>query len=752
MSRVWKVGSRWSDTGHQESTILDIFRRYNVVFVGVRTKMFNEIQEGDLIGIADGRKIVAAGKAQSVPKPITELNIIFSEEDKNKFDYEEWVVGCRVSFTDIPNKENWVICPPGAIRRFQARAPELETVYKYLQQAQNVQQEFEIKAKSCTLFHNGKHPDEVLWKKGLSFRIPIYQRPYSWGDQQIQRFVNDLLAAFTGANGRPKEEPMFIGTMQLKNPVLNDNSKDQWVHDVIDGQQRLSTLIMLLKILRDRAPDAAQWAELAIETRLETKVSSGTQQQYLREAMATNTLEAFDAGQNPYLRAIPLILGYLENAERQGDEENGADPQASAKLDISGFVTYLTSNVYFVVIETCASLSKTLQIFDAINTSGMDLNGGDIFKVRYYEYLQVTKHAGEEAFNRISALYQAVDEKNRDFKRRVTSIEGILSLVQHVLVARHGMAKVLHDFGASTFFERFFDVRLRVNNWANYNRMTCDEIELSIEEIARLIDVRYGWESQIPKLGAEARCMLEFIRWSRYRAYEYLIVLFRDRFGTDPALTEMFIIQISKLFIIFSILYWRTVDELYYIMHGVNDKYGLIEMICGAKPAESADQVIAYINGKIAAQDTKIRNALNSYELTGNERAKSLTCRCSAMLEELPLAGATADKVWRAIFGTPIDIEHIESYNHKDEVERDRVHKEYGSEINRIGNLVVLERSLNRSISNEDYQRVKIPAYAAQKEFEIVRKHAKLYPEWGKEQCLRRKGEEVKKLLDYLCG
>ena len=752
MSQVWKVGSRWGETGHKDSSILDIFRRHNVVFVGVEQGRFKKIQEGDLIGIADGLKIVAVGMATSVPQPITELGIPFSEDDKRAFDYEDQVIGCKVSYADIPNQEEWVRCPPGAFRRFHARANELQAIYDKLQRDINVQQEFEIRAKSCTLLHNEKHSDEVLWRKGYSFRVPIYQRPYSWGEQQIQRFVNDLLAAFAGANGRPKQEPMFIGTMQLKNAVLVDKQQDRWVHDVVDGQQRLSTLMLLLKILRDRAPDAAKWADLAIDTRLTTAVSSGTQQRYLSEALAADSAGSLEAGQNPYLKAIPLIRGFLDNADRATDGDNGADPQAPMPLDVPGFVTYLTSKVYFVVIETCASLSKTLQIFDAINTSGMDLNGGDIFKVRYYEYLQMTKRVGEEAFNRISALYQAIDDKNRDFKRRVTSIEGILSLVQHVLVARHGMAKVLHDYGASTFFERFFDVRLRVDDWANYNRMACDAIDLGIEEIDRLIGVRYEWERTISMLGAEARSMLEFIRWSRYRAYEYLIVLFRDRYGADLAMTEQFIVQLSKLFVIYSILYWRTVNELHGIIRGVNDESGLLGMICGARSAASADQIIAYINGKIAAQRAKFSDALNNYELTGNERAKTLACRCSAMLDELPLPEATADKVMKIIFGTSIDIEHIESYNHKDEAQRERVHKEYGPEINRIGNLVVLESSVNRSISNEDYQRVKIPAYAAQKEFEIVRKHAKLYPKWGKEQCLRRKGEEVKKLVDYLCG
>ena len=750
MSNVWKVGSRWSETGHIDSSILDIFRRHNVVFVGRFQDRFQKVAVDDLIAVSDGKRVVAMGLATTPPRPITQMGIDFSKEDLRKFDFEDHVLGCRISFTDLTDEEkrNYRISTFHAV---DERADEFRKIFEGHRRRYDDEQEFDIDARSCTLI-NHADPNRVLWRNGVAFRVPIYQRPYSWKEPEIRRFVNDLLGAFSGSNGRPKEEPMFIGTMQLTNPMPLDDKRGQRVHEVIDGQQRLSTLILLLKILRDRAPTATQWEELAIETRLETKVSSGTQQRYLLEALGTNTAAPYDTGQNPYLQAMPLIQTLLDDTDSPTDGAPGDDPRAAVPIDVAGLVSYLTGKVYFVVIETRATLSKTLQIFDAINTSGMDLNGGDIFKVRYYEYLQATKKVGEEAFSCISALYQSIDDRNREFKRRVTSIEGILSLMQHVLVARHGMAKVLHDYGSSTFFERFFDVVLKIKNWANYNPKACAGIDLPIEEIDRLIHVRYEWERMIPALGAEARCMLEFIRWSRYRAYEYLIVLFRDRYGADPALTEKFIIQLSKLFVIFSILYWRTVNELHGVMRGVNDGPGLIGMICGAKPAEFADQVIAYINAQIAAQKTKFHNALNDYQLTDNEKAKSLACRVSAMLEELPLDGATADKVWKAIFGTPIDIEHIESYNHEIEAERVRVHKEYGPEINRIGNLVVLESSLNRSISNGDYQKIKILAYAAQKDFEIVRKHAKQYPEWGPTQCVKRKGQEVEKLVKYLCG
>ena len=87
MNRVWKVASRWSETGTPESSILDIFRRHNVVFVGKFQDRFRHITEGDLIVISDGRTVVAMGLAMTLPQPITELGIDFTEEDKERFDF-----------------------------------------------------------------------------------------------------------------------------------------------------------------------------------------------------------------------------------------------------------------------------------------------------------------------------------------------------------------------------------------------------------------------------------------------------------------------------------------------------------------------------------------------------------------------------------------------------------------------------------------------------------------------------------------
>ena len=114
MANVWKVGSRWSDNGSKESSIISIFRRNNVVFIGQWEKRINFrdwVKQGDYIAIADGYTIVAVAKAMSTPTCITNLNIRVTKEEIERFnpqDYEpEEVYGVKVKIVDL-DKEHYL--------------------------------------------------------------------------------------------------------------------------------------------------------------------------------------------------------------------------------------------------------------------------------------------------------------------------------------------------------------------------------------------------------------------------------------------------------------------------------------------------------------------------------------------------------------------------------------------------------------------------------------------------------------------
>jgi uncharacterized protein with ParB-like and HNH nuclease domain len=217
---------------------------------------------------------------------------------------------------------------------------------------------FSINAKTCTLKYNSQEGGASILETARKYVVPIFQRPYSWTEEQIGKIVSDIFISFGGDSETIVEEPMFIGTMQLSD--VNDK-KEQ---NIIDGQQRLSTLLVFLKVLKVKYPNCEELQSVLFDW-LSTKVNNGKQQSYLEEFVSHDKVSNDDT-LNPYLKNASLISDIIDKQCRD-DEGN------SVNLDINRFSKHLLSNVYFVVIETRAGLSKTLQIFNAINTTGLEI-------------------------------------------------------------------------------------------------------------------------------------------------------------------------------------------------------------------------------------------------------------------------------------------------------------------------------------------------------------------------------------------
>ena len=90
----------------------------------------------------------------------------------------------------------------------------------------------------------------------FQLNVPVYQRPYSWGGAQVQQLIDDLLEASGLASNTEADDSYFLGnillmdspgTMTLRiTPKMSPRE-----FDVVDGQQRLVTLLTLFCVLRD---------------------------------------------------------------------------------------------------------------------------------------------------------------------------------------------------------------------------------------------------------------------------------------------------------------------------------------------------------------------------------------------------------------------------------------------------------------------------------------------------------------------
>ena len=96
------IGCRWSEHGDSRTSIIDIFKKYDLVFAGQKQVGISRVEKNDLIAIKDGKTVVAIAKVLGKPKSITEQGINFNNDEKNRFDYEDYVLGIKVEIIEIP--------------------------------------------------------------------------------------------------------------------------------------------------------------------------------------------------------------------------------------------------------------------------------------------------------------------------------------------------------------------------------------------------------------------------------------------------------------------------------------------------------------------------------------------------------------------------------------------------------------------------------------------------------------------------
>ena len=79
--------------------------------------------------------------------------------------------------------------------------------------------------------------------KENNLKVPIYQRPFAWGDKQVEELINDIKESIN-------EDEYFLGTIVLTK--IEGESK----LEIVDGQQRISSIIIFFSALRKHLIDS----------------------------------------------------------------------------------------------------------------------------------------------------------------------------------------------------------------------------------------------------------------------------------------------------------------------------------------------------------------------------------------------------------------------------------------------------------------------------------------------------------------
>lgn len=253
--------------------------------------------------------------------------------------------------------------------------------------------------------------------------IPPYQRPYSWKEDQCTELFFDLKESFEDFTNQNKDDGYFLG-----NIVIASSKEDKNKLEVIDGQQRLTTLTLLMraltffdktnKKLRNAIWELDDRTDEPKEQRLATTVFEDKDSVFLQEALTLNLEDEsiqIKKKDNQYKKNIVFFFHELKCFDEESIQE---------------FVDFLLYEVSLLPIQT-EGVSKdiarenALRIFETINDRGLPLSDSDIFKAKLFSMALDDKK--DEQFIK---EWKELDEECESIKY---SIDEVFKIYTHII-------------------------------------------------------------------------------------------------------------------------------------------------------------------------------------------------------------------------------------------------------------------------------------------------------------------------------
>ncbi|RYE70765.1 MAG: DUF262 domain-containing protein, partial [Oxalobacteraceae bacterium] len=223
-----------------------------------------------------------------------------------------------------------------------------------------------------------EQPLSKIFSDEYVFTIPGYQRPYSWGVDQAQELLDDLLGYMrAGAGNLEDVAPYFLGSLVL---IKRESSPES---TVVDGQQRLTTLTLLLSCIRAVVQDDNVRRGISKRIYEQGDIVSATENHYrlsLRERDRQFFRESVqhEGGVDVLVKGddtLPDSQARLRaNARHFMRVLQDLEPASLVRL-----VQFIVTRCYLVAVAT-PDLDSAYRIFGVMNSRGLDLSATDILK------------------------------------------------------------------------------------------------------------------------------------------------------------------------------------------------------------------------------------------------------------------------------------------------------------------------------------------------------------------------------------
>ena len=540
-----------------------------------------------------------------------------------------------------------------------------------------------------------EHYIKDLLNDKFLFDIPDYQRAYSWNKDNLKQLIDDIMDSIglnkENNNVFEEYEPYFIGSIVLCSKEYKDDGSG--LYDVIDGQQRLTSIIILIAAIRDltkneayknilssliyQKPNELMGIKESIRVRVRGKEAEFFKKYVLTDG-GTDLVNEID--EKEISEAKQNMLNAIRTFKEVFVDENGE--VLESKLD--EFTKYFLQKVVVVVITT-DSFTSAFRLFNVINARGLPLTNADLLKS---ENLRVIS---EDKRNIYTDMWENIEQELGKDK-----LEQIIGFMRTMKQNRKATATVYEEFSKKifvsetdyigvNFVEHLKEIKDLYNKYINEGN-----IELSSK------DNSIYYQNLV-------RIMRDFIPYDEWMV---ALIKFIEKFKNDEDILE-FLKVLEKRIVIDWVNGNSFADRLARV-------YKILEVIDSSSSLEEIKKSNVFISD-LERTTAYFRNSLDDIEFYSKGRMlvpKYILIR----LDMEKRNGEILD------YTNKIMLEHILPRNAKDAYwTTNFTVDERKNWCNKLGNLVIINGTKNTKLNNKAFAE-KVEQYLSKKsDFEITK-------------------------------
>lgn len=216
--------------------------------------------------------------------------------------------------------------------------------------------------------------------------IPDYQRAYVWDTDQVRDLLDDTISAYR----ENKDAQYFLGSMVLKINEKSDNNVSYTEYELLDGQQRITTVFLILACMRDMLTDYPQYQNSLAG--FVYQAEDAILQQPERMRIIFNIRSDVRDFVNEHIKPLhgtcdsALLKDKMQAKDVNISIRNMANAMLVAhefleenKSEIIGYLSYFLNKVLMIYVAT-EELQDAFQLFTVLNNRGVKLSSSDILK------------------------------------------------------------------------------------------------------------------------------------------------------------------------------------------------------------------------------------------------------------------------------------------------------------------------------------------------------------------------------------